>query len=193
MKPFSFERTGFAGLIKVSPFVAEDARGCFIKDYAFELFKNNGIELELKEVFYTHSKKGVIRAIHFQEVKEQAKLVRVVKGKIYDVVVDLRPGSETFGKWLGFYLSDENFEQLYIPGGFGHGYLVLEDSVVSYKCDEKFYAEHDSGVIWNDADIDIKWPLELVENRVIISDRDRNLQSFKEFKARKENSRKGKE
>lgn len=181
MNPFSFEKTGLEGLVKICPFVAEDDRGCFIKDYALELFKDNGIELELKEVFYTHSKKGVIRAIHFQEVKEQAKLVRVIKGKIYDVVVDLRPASKTFGNWMGFYLSDENREQLYIPRGFGHGYLVLEDSIVSYKCDEKFHAVHDSGIIWNDRDLDIKWPLELVRNEIIISDRDKTLQSFKAF------------
>jgi len=155
VKTFSFEKTGLEGLIKICPFISEDGRGCFIKDYAHELFKNNGIELELKEVFYTYSKKGVVRAIHFQEVKEQAKLVRVIKGKIYDIAVDLRPDSKTFGDWLGFCLSDENHEELYIPGGFGHGYLVLEDSIVSYKCDEKFYAEHDSGIIWNDADIDV--------------------------------------
>jgi len=181
MKSFSFEKTELEGLIKICPFVAEDNRGCFIKDYALELFKNNGINLELKEVFYTHSKKGVIRAIHFQKVKEQAKLVRVIKGKIYDVVVDLRPDSKTLGKWLGFFLSDENYDELFIPRGFGHGYLVLEDSIVAYKCDEKFFAEHDSGIIWNDHDINIKWPLELVNNKIIISDRDKSLQSYKDF------------
>jgi dTDP-4-dehydrorhamnose 3,5-epimerase len=180
--PFKFEKTKLEGLIKISPFIAEDDRGLFIKDYALELFKSNGIDLELREVFYTESIKGVIRAIHFQEVKEQAKLVRVIKGKIFDIAVDLRKNSKTFGEWQGFYLSDENKEELYIPRGFGHGYLVIEDSIVSYKCDEKFYSQYDSGVMWNDPDINIDWPIDPADYKIIISDRDKKLQSFKEFR-----------
>ena len=183
--PFKFEKTKLEGLIKISPFVAQDNRGAFIKDYALELFQSNGIDLHLQEVFYTESKKGVIRAIHFQEVKEQAKLIRVIKGKIFDVAVDLRPASSTYGQWLGFYLSDENKEELYIPRGFGHGYLVLEDSIVSYKCDEKFYPEFDSGIIWNDPEIAINWPLDMVKNNIILSERDKNLKTFNMFKEKK--------
>lgn len=105
------------------------------------MFKANGIEHELKEVFYTISKKGVIRAMHFQLVKQQAKLVRCISGHVYDVIIDLRLDSPTFGKWQGFDLTGENQKTLYIPQFFGHGYLVLEDSVVSYKCGEVFYSE----------------------------------------------------
>lgn len=183
IQQFSFEKTELKGVILIKPFVAFDERGYFIKDYSKEVFEKNGIMHDLREVFYTNSKKGVIRAIHFQRVKEQAKLVRCVSGKIYDVVVDLRKESSTFGKWQGFYFSEENKNQLFIPEGFGHGYLVLEDSVVSYKCNEKFYSEYDDGIIWDDDDIDIKWPLHLVEQK-ILSDKDKCLQTFRSFRDR---------
>lgn len=179
---FDFQKTEIEGLILVKPFVAYDVRGYFIKDYFQELFEQNGIHHDLKEVFYTNSHKGVVRAIHFQRVKQQAKLVRCVWGHVYDVVVDLRKDSKTFGKWQGFDLSEENKDELYIPEGCGHGYLVLEHSVVSYKCGEKFYGEYDDGILWNDPDIGVKWPLELVDNQVILADKDKNLQTFTEFK-----------
>lgn len=180
---FDFQELDLKGAFKIQPFYATDDRGGFIKDYNIDMFKANGIEHELKEVFYTISKKGVIRATHFQLVKQQAKLVRCVSGHVYDVIVDLRPDSPTFGQWRGFDLTGENQVELYIPQYFGHGYLVLEDSVVSYKCGETFFAEGDSGIMYNDPDINIKWPFEKiggVEN-VIISEKDRNLMSFKKY------------
>lgn len=177
---FSFENTDLEGLILIKPFVAYDDRGYLIKDYSKDMFIKNNIDLDLKEVFYTNSKKGTIRALHFQSVYEQSKLVRCVFGKVYDVVVDLRKDSKTFGKYQSFYLSEENKYQLLIPKGFGHGYLVLEDSIVSYKCDEKFYGEYDDGILYNDIDLGIDWPINLVEN-IIISDKDKNLQTFKEY------------
>jgi dTDP-4-dehydrorhamnose 3,5-epimerase len=180
MQKFSFNPTRFEGVYLVKPFVSEDNRGVFIKDYSLEVFNQNGLDYELKEVFYTESQKGVIRAIHFQSNHEQPKLVRCVSGKIYDVVVDLRVESETYGQYIGFILSGENKDQLLIPEHFGHGYLVLEDSIVSYKCAEKFYPEDDDGIIWNDKDINIEWPLDLIDE-VILSTRDESLQSFKEF------------
>lgn len=181
IQKFSFQELDFKGSYLIKPFVVYDERGYFIKDYSKEVFEQNGIFNDLKEVFYTNSKKGVIRAIHFQRVKEQAKLVRCVSGKIYDVIVDLRKDSPTFGEWRGFYLSEENKEQLFIPEHFGHGYLVIEPSIVSYKCAEKFYSEYDDGIMWNDPSIGIDWPLELVNNEVILSDKDTKLQSFKQF------------
>lgn len=184
IQKFSFEELDLKGAFLIKPFVAYDDRGCFIKDYSREIFEENGIFHDLKEVFYTNSKKGVIRAIHFQRVNQQAKLVRCVTGKIYDVIVDLRKDSHTFGEWRGFILSEENKEQLFIPEHFGHGYLVIEPSIVSYKCSEKFYGEYDDGIIWNDADIGITWPLDLVGDEIILSDKDKTLQGFKEFQAR---------
>lgn len=181
---FEFHLTQIEGLILVKPFAAYDERGDFIKDYSQEVFEQNGIYHDLKEVFYTNSHKGVVRAIHFQRDKQQAKLVRCVLGHVYDVVVDLRKNSKTFGKWQGFNLSEVNKDELYVPDGCGHGYLVLEHSVVSYKCGEKFYSEYDDGILWNDSDIHVKWPLELVggKEKVILSDKDKNLQTFAQFK-----------
>lgn len=168
----------------ISPFIASDERGYFIKDYNIDTFCSWGLEHRLKEVFYTVSKKGVIRALHFQVGKQQAKLVRCISGHIYDVIVDLRKDSSTFGKWEGFHLTGENLCSIYVPEYFGHGYLVLEDAVVSYKCNEVFYAEGDSGIIYNDPEINIQWPLDQIggEDNLIISDKDKGLSGFKEYR-----------
>ena len=184
IQKFEFQELELKDAFLIKPFFADDNRGGFIKDYNVDTFKENGIEHELKEVFYTISKKGVIRAIHFQLVKQQAKLVRCVSGHIYDVIVDLRPYSPTFGKWLGFDLTGQNMNELYIPQYFGHGYLVLEDSIVSYKCGEVFYGEGDSGIMYNDKDISIEWPFDRIggEDNLIISDKDKKLMSFDEYK-----------
>ena len=185
IRKFDFEELDLKGAFKITPFYATDERGGFVKDYNIEMFKSNGIEHELKEVFYTISKKGVIRATHFQLVKQQAKLLRCISGHVYDVIVDLRPNSNTFGQWRGFDLTGENQVELYIPPFFGHGYLVLEDSVVSYKCGEVFYGEGDSGIMYNDTDINIQWPFDKIggiEN-MIISDKDKKLMSFEDYKS----------
>ena len=183
---FNFKELELKGSYEIQPFYATDLRGGFIKDYNLNLFKSNGIEHELKEVFYTISKRGVIRAIHFQLDKQQPKLVRCISGQIYDVIVDLRLNSPTFGKWKGIYLTAENQTEIFIPQYFGHGYLVLEDSVVSYKCGEEFYEQGDSGIMYNDPDINIQWPFELIGglDNLIISEKDLNLMSFKDYTAR---------
>lgn len=183
IQKFEFKETKLKGAYEITPFYATDERGGFVKDYNVDIFKANGIGHELKEVFYTISKRGVIRATHFQLVKQQAKLVRCISGHVYDVIVDLRPNSVTFGKWLGFDLTGENQEELYIPQFFGHGYLVIEDSIVSYKCGEVFYGEGDSGIMYNDPDIAIKWPFELIggEEKLIISEKDKHLMSLKDY------------
>lgn len=184
VRKFEFQELDLKGAFLITPFYATDERGGFVKDYNIDMFRDNGIEHELKEVFYTISKKGVIRATHFQLVKQQPKLVRCISGHVYDVIVDLRPDSPTFGQWRGFDLSGENQNTLYIPPYFGHGYLVLEDSVVSYKCGEVFYGEGDSGIMYNDPEIGIDWPMEKIggiEN-LIISEKDKNLMSFAEYK-----------
>ena len=183
IQKFEFEETEIAGLIKVTPFNADDIRGCFTKDYSKEVFEANGIRHDLEEIFYTTSYQGVIRALHFQREKQQPKLVRCIYGHVYDVVVDLRKDSCTFKKWLGFDLIGEKHDEILVPKGCAHGYLVLEDSIVSYKCSEKFYGEYDDGIMWNDKDIAVDWPLEKVggiEN-VILAEKDKNLQTFAEF------------
>ena len=183
VQKFSFKETDLKGAYIIKPFFASDERGGLLKDYNTDVFKANGIEHDLKEVFYTISKKGVIRATHFQLIKPQPKLVRCVSGKVYDVIVDLDPSSPTFKKWQGFMLSGENMNELYIPGTFGHGYLVLEDSVLSYKCGEVFFGEGDSGIKYDDKDIAIDWPTDLIggKENLIISEKDKNLMSFKDY------------
>lgn len=178
---FQVDNTKIEGVKLITAFCSNDERGCFIKDYSKEMFEGWGINHDLKEVFYTISYSGVIRAIHFQRQKEQAKLVRCVSGRIFDIVVDLRKDSPTFGKWEGFELSGDNKKEVLIPEHFGHGYLVIEDSIVSYKCSEKFFDIYDDGIIWNDPDIKVEWPTHLVE-KIILSEKDKNLQTFVEFK-----------
>lgn len=183
IQKFDFQELDLKGAYLIQPFFASDERGGFVKDYNVDTFAENGIAHELKEVFYTISKRGVIRATHFQLEKQQPKLVRCISGHVYDVIVDLRPDSETFGQWQGFDLTGENQKTLYIPKFFGHGYLVLEDSVVSYKCGEVFYGAGDSGIMYNDPDIGIVWPMEKIggEENLIISDKDKNLMSFRDY------------
>ena len=183
LQKFDFQPLDLEGAYLIKPFFATDDRGGLIKDYNVDTFRANGIDHDLKEVFYTISKRGVIRATHFQLVKEQPKLVRCISGHVYDVIVDLRPGSATYGQWRGFDLTGENTLSLLVPCGFGHGYLVLEDSVVSYKCAEIFYGEGDSGIMYNDPDIGIEWPFDKIggiEN-MIISQKDLNLMSFRDY------------
>ncbi len=183
IQKFEFQETEISGLIEITPFNADDIRGCFTKDYSKEVFEANGIRHDMAEIFYTTSYKGVIRALHFQRKKQQAKLVRCIHGHVYDVVVDLRPESPTFKKWLSFDLIGEKHKEILVPGGCAHGYLVLEESIVSYKCNEKFYAEFDDGIMWNDPDIGVEWGLHRIggANNLILADKDKKLQSFKEF------------
>ncbi len=183
MQTWKFEELPLKGAYKVTPFYSTDIRGGFLKDYSKETFEKNGITHDLAEVFYTISHKGVIRALHFQRTKQQAKLVRCVKGRVYDVIVDLRKDSPTFKKWMGFYLTEENTTEILVPEGFAHGYLVLEDSIVSYKCNEKFYGEYDGGVMFDDPDLAVAWPYEEIggKENLIVADKDKNLPTFKEF------------
>lgn len=182
MQQFLFEKTEIKDLVIINPFFTEDERGNFIKFYEKDVFKEHGIDFIPYESFESTSIKGVLRGLHFQTENPQAKLIRVPYGKIFDVAVDLRRDSETFGKWYGIELSSENKKAFYIPKGFAHGFLTLSDlAIVSYMCDTKYSKETDSGIVWNDKDINIKWCIRLGE-KLTISEKDINLQSFKEFK-----------
>lgn len=183
ISPMSFEELPLRGSWLIRPFFSDDNRGAFVKDYNVESFAAHGITHELKETFYTISKRGVIRAIHFQLVRQQPKLVRCITGHVYDVIVDLRLESATFGQWKGFHLTGDNMNEILVPERFGHGYLVLEDSIVSYKCAEVFYGEGDSGVMYDDPAIGIEWPFDEIGgvDNLIISEKDRNLMSLQEY------------
>ncbi len=184
IQKFDFQEMDFKGAYLIKPFYATDDRGGLIKDYNIDTYKAAGIDHELKETFYTLNKKGVIRAIHFQLEKTQPKLMRCISGKVWYVIVDLRLGSETFGQYRSMILSGEDPICILCPAGFGQGYLVLEDSVMSYKASEVFYGPGDAGIMYNDPDIGIEWPFELIggKDNLIISEKDLQLMSFEEYK-----------
>ena len=183
IQKWDFQELDLKGAYLIKPFFASDERGGLIKDYNVDTFKDNGIDYELKETFYTISKRGVIRSTHFQLEKPQPKLMRCISGKVYYIMVDLRPESETYGKWIHMILSGDDVTSILVPAGFGKGYLVIEDSVMSYKAAEVFYGPGDSGIMYNDPDIGIEWPFELIggKENLIISEKDLNLMSFKAY------------
>lgn len=180
----SVEKTPIKGLTIIHPHVFEDERGYFIKDFERSFYAENDLPIDFLETNESKSKKGTIRGLHFQQRFSQGKLIRVIKGAVYDVAVDLRFDSPTFGKWMGFELSEYNHNILYIPDGFAHGFLALEDdSIFSYKCTNKYAPEFDSGVLYNDPEIGVEWPVDKVGGweHVITSAKDAKLQTLKEF------------
>lgn len=180
----NFQELDLKGAYILKPFSAADTRGCLIKDYNINTFHQVGINYELKETFYTVNKRGVIRAIHFQLEKPQPKLMRCITGRVYYVLVDLRKSSKTFGQWRHFILNGNDPLCVLVPAGFGQGYLVLEEStIMSYKASEVFYGPGDSGIRYDDPDIGIEWPFELIggKDKMIISEKDLKLMSLKEY------------
>jgi len=180
-KEFSFEKLDIEGLMIINPFFCEDNRGFFSKSFEKDIFFKAGLDINIQEEFESLSKKGVIRGLHFQTKESQSKIVKALSGEIYDVAVDLRKDSKTYGQWRGVFLSESNKKSLYVPGGCAHGFLtVSEFALVSYRCTGKYFKEYDTGIKWNDSDIAIDWPKNMVGD-IIVSERDRELQSFKEF------------
>jgi dTDP-4-dehydrorhamnose 3,5-epimerase len=168
---FKFRKVeGFPDLILIEPMVFEDERGFFMEAYNYREFEMMGIRERFVQDNFSMSRRGVLRGLHFQvEPFAQSKLVRCIRGEIFDVAVDIRVGSPTFGKWHGVILSEENRLTLYIPRGFAHGFLALSDiAEVMYKVDNFYSPEHERGIIWNDPDIGIEWPIE----DPILSDKD---------------------
>ena len=171
--PFEFEKLGIDGVILVKPKVIGDNRGFFMESYKKSEFVKNGIDVEFVQDNHSKSAKGVLRGLHYQaKPKSQAKLIRCSKGKIYDVVVDLRKDSKTFAKWLRVELSDENNYMLFIPEGFAHGFVVISDEAeLLYKTNTEFAPELDRGVLWCDEDINVDWDLGDIEP--ILSEKDK--------------------
>ena len=181
---FDFQELDLKGAYLIKPFFSADERGLLIKDYNIDMYATMGINYELKETFYTVNKRGVLRAIHFQLGKPQPKLMRCISGYVYHVIVDLRLSSDTFGQWRCFYFKGDEPVSLLVPAGFGQGYLVLEDSIMSYKASEVFYDVGDTGIKYDDPVINIEWPFNLIggEENIIISEKDLQLASFEEYK-----------
>ena len=180
MGKFEFIETGIEGMFIVEPTVFEDNRGFFMETFNERDFKDAGYDLKFVQDNQSKSTKGVLRGLHFQIKYPQGKLVRVTKGKVFDVGVDLRSNSDTYGKWFGAVLSDENKRQLYIPPKFAHGFVVLSDEAeFLYKCTEFYHGEDEGGIIWNDEDIGVEWPLDDIDE-VILSEKDKLWPTFKE-------------
>jgi dTDP-4-dehydrorhamnose 3,5-epimerase len=178
MGKFKFIKTSIEGVFIIEPTVFGDERGYFMETYHQKEFKEAGIDVTFVQDNQSKSKKGVLRGLHFQKTNPQGKLVRVIKGDVFDVAVDLRKDSSTYGKWEGVKLSEENKKQFYVPEGFAHGFLVLSDEAeFTYKCTNFYDADDESGILWNDTDINIKWPTEDIEE-VILSDKDKQLKTL---------------
>lgn len=181
MGKITVEQTGIEGLVIITPTVFGDSRGYFMETYNYEDYKAAGIDQVFVQDNQSCSKKGVLRGLHFQKEFPQSKLVRVVNGEVYDVAVDLRKDSATFGKAYGILLSAENKKQFFIPRGFAHGFVVLSDvAEFAYKCDDFYHPNDQGGLIWNDPDIGIDWPLEGIDE-LIFSDQDQEWPTFKEL------------
>lgn len=158
---FIFEPTPLEGLILIQPKIVEDERGFFMETYNQAIFHQNHIPTEFIQDNHSSSKYGVLRGLHFQrQPMAQAKLVRVTNGAVFDVAVDIRPNSTTFGQWFGVVLSDENRQMLFIPEGFAHGFQVTSESAeFQYKVSRLYSPEHDAGLLWNDPELNIAWPI----------------------------------
>lgn len=176
---FRCEGTGIAGLKVISPRVFEDSRGYFMETYSKHDFEEFDIDCEFVQDNQSKSTKGVLRGLHYQKEFSQAKLVRVVKGEVLDVALDLRKGSETYGKHFAIRLSAENKKQFFIPRGFAHGFLVLSDEAeFVYKVDAFYHPDDEGGILWNSAGID--WPIDEIggEENLIISEKDAKWPTF---------------
>jgi dTDP-4-dehydrorhamnose 3,5-epimerase len=159
--PFEFTTLEIPGLLLIQPKIFGDDRGFFFETYKYSEFSAAGITAHLVQDNYSKSTRGVLRGLHYQVMpKAQGKLVMCMKGGIYDVAVDIRKGSPQYGKWAGVELTDQNRRMLYVPPGFAHGFQVISDTAeVMYKCTDEYSPSDDRGIIWNDPDINIAWPL----------------------------------
>ena len=179
MGKFKFIKTSIEGVYIIEPTVFGDDRGYFMETYNAEEFKEAGLDLNFVQDNQSKSKKGVLRGLHFQYTQPQGKLVRVIKGVVFDVAVDLRENSPTYGKWESIILSEENKKQFYIPEGFAHGFLVLsDDAEFTYKCTEFYDPEDEGGILWNDSSIAIDWPTDNIE--IMLSEKDEKWQTIEE-------------
>ncbi|MFH1386545.1 MAG: dTDP-4-dehydrorhamnose 3,5-epimerase [bacterium] len=181
MIKFIFTKTPLDGLLVIEPKVFADERGFFMESYNLNEFKTNGFNEVFIQDNHSRSKKGVLRGLHYQiHPTPMGKLVKCTRGKIFDVGVDIRVGSPTFGKWYGEILTGENHKMLYLPPGFAHGFLSFEDETdVMYKCTGVYSAKDERAIIWNDPAIGIKWPVDLV-GKPIVSEKDAKSPLFKD-------------
>lgn len=180
MGNFTFNETKIKDVYIIDVKTFGDNRGYFMETYKESDFKEAGLYYNFVQDNQSSSRKGVLRGLHFQKAHPQAKLVRVIKGEVFDVAVDLRKGSETYGQWVGVLLSEENHRQFMIPRGFAHGFVVVSDyAEFAYKCDELYHPEDEGGIMWNDPAIGIDWP---DVGEIILSEKDKVHPSLAESK-----------
>ncbi len=166
------EDSEISGIKILTPQIHKDDRGYFFESFNSKDFKNLGLPTKFVQDNQSYSKKGTLRGLHYQLKYQQGKLVRVIKGKVFDVAVDIRQDSPTFGKYVGVHLSEKNYKIMYIPEGFAHGYVVLSKTVIfQYKCTEIYHPEDEYGLLWDDKDLNIQWPVK----NPILSNRDKSL------------------
>lgn len=178
MGNFTFTPTKIKDVYVIDVKSYGDDRGYFMETYKKSDFDEAGLVYDFVQDNQSSSRKGVLRGLHFQKTFPQAKLVRVIKGEVFDVAVDLRKGSETYGEWVGAFLSAENKRQLIVPRGFAHGFVVVSESAeFAYKCDELYHPEDEGGIIWNDPDIAVEWP---DVGDIILSEKDKKNPTLKE-------------
>ncbi len=183
MTNFDMEKLALKEAYLINYFSTGDNRGNFKKCFEKNIFSNGGIEFNVSETFISVSEKNVIRGLHFQLLNPQAKIVCVIKGRVWDVIVDLRVQSMTYKKWIGVELSDKNNKAIYVPRGFAHGFAALEDeTIMLYQCDGLYDKSSDTGILYNEPEIGITWPVK--EKEVIQSERDKSLMSLKEYEKR---------
>lgn len=181
MGQFRFEKCDIEGLYIITPNCIGDNRGYFMETYNYDDFKAEGITDIFVQDNQSKSKKGVLRGLHFQKNHPQGKLVRVLKGEVFDVAVDIRKGSKTYGQWQGVILTEENKKQFFVPKGFAHGFLVLsEEAEFSYKCTDFYHPEDEGGIIWNDSDLNINWPIDK-DMVIALSERDKKHPKFSDM------------
>lgn len=181
--PISVEKTNIDGVLLVKPHLFFDERGLYKKYYEKEQLREQGISVDFTEASDLYSTKGVLRGLHYQEEYSQAKLIHIIQGAIYDVAVDLRPGSKTFGKHYGALLDSKTQESIFIPEGFAHGFISLtEQTIFSYMCSGKYCPEYCGGIVWDDEELAIRWPLkEYGISKVICTEKDKNWPTFREY------------
>lgn len=173
MGNFIFNKCDIEGLYVIEPKVFGDERGYFMETYHYEDFKAAGLSMVFVQDNQSMSRKGVLRGLHFQKEHPQGKLVRVLSGSVYDVAVDLRKNSKTYGKYFGVVLTAENKKMFYVPEGFAHGFLVLSETAeFTYKCTDFYHPEDEGGIMWNDPDIGIEWPI-TEDMTVLLSEKDK--------------------
>ena len=178
--------TNLPGVIVIEPKVYVDKRGFFLETFREDVLLQAGINAHFVQDNHTRSSQGVLRGLHYQMTQTQGKLVRVATGSVFDVVVDVRSGSPTFGQWFGTELNEDNIKMIYVPPGFAHGFVVLSETAdFIYKCTDYYHPESEQGIAWDDPDLNIDWPIAEIAEKISLSDKDKQNVKLKDQPAEK--------